>query len=111
MYLKPSTGNFICILCKYPYPETPNWEFQLYIMGAQSTRRAGVRGFKGPTRTKMGLYSTCLVKLMGYPPILRMLNLFFALVCPGTPIVPRTWYLVPGTWYLVPGTNLVPGTW
>ena len=47
----------------------------------------------------MGLYSTCLVKLMGYPPISRMLNLFLALVCPGTPIVPRTWYLVLGTRY------------
>ena len=72
----------------------------------------------------MGLYSTCLVKLMGHPPIFRMLNLFFALVCPGTPTVPRAWYLVPGgryqpgtwyqvlTWYLVPGTwYLVPSTW
>ena len=51
-----------------------------------------------------------LAKLMGCPPILGMLNLFFALAPPGTPRVPRTWYWVP-TWHLVPGTGHLLGTW
>ena len=54
--------------------------------GAHRARRAGVRGVKGPTRMKVGLYSTCLVTLMGRPPILRMLNPFLALVCPGSQV-------------------------
>ena len=53
-----------------------------YLGGAPSAQR----GLKGRTRMKMGLYSTCLVKVMGHPPILRMPNPFFALVCPGSQV-------------------------
>ena len=55
---------------------------------AYRARRARVMGWKRPTRMKMAVYLFHVFgKVNGLPPpppILRMLNPFFALVCPGS---------------------------
>ena len=53
--------------------------------GAHRARRAGVMGLKGPTRMKMAVYSTCLVRLIGYPPYSADAERIF---CTGLPQFP-----------------------